>query len=506
MNEKFGLEFKTPPTTGTKEFTRYWQEEKFLLCSINLAKSAKALPLVSARSYDLVVVDEAHHCKNKTSRNWQAVNALQKRFMLLLTATPVQNNLLELYNLITLLKPGQLNTDQFFKKHFISGKDLKKPKQKEDLRGLLSEVMIRNTRSSVNIGLPKRWAHTFRAEPSEIELQLYSEISNFVRLYYGKEKGGLDRLTLTVLQQEAGSSPAALLKTLNKLLTRTNADNTSIDADLHGSRGLGTDLRGQIQVGMGKDGKLIDAEVKKSGRKKSEVRVRKKSAKEIAGISRLIELAKSAVGTAKANMLLDIIRKNQNEKVLVFTHFQETLAWLADFLRKQGIESVEFHGRLSAAEKDEAIEKFRTKTNILLCTESGGEGKNLQFCNTLVNFDLPWNPMRIEQRIGRIHRFGQTREVFVFNLALKNSVEDYLLRILDEKINMFELVVGEIDMIVGKLEEESSLEDLIMDIWTGNTEADQGFESLSQQMIQAKKEYLQSKELDRELFEKDYEV
>ena len=108
---------------------------------------------------------------------------------------------------------------------------------------------------------------------------------------------------------------------------------------------------------------------------------------------------------------------------------------------------------------------------MLLCTESGGEGRNIQFCNTLINFDVPWNPMAIEQRIGRIDRIGQQREVFVFNLVTRGTLEEQMLHALDEKISMFELVVGEVGAILGGLEEDRDFADLMLDAWLQTTEA-----------------------------------
>ena len=100
-----------------------------------------------------------------------------------------------------------------------------------------------------------------------------------------------------------------------------------------------------------------------------------------------------------------------------------------------------------------------------MCTELGGEGRNIQFCNTLINFDVPWNPMAIEQRIGRIDRIGQQREVFVFNLVTRDTLEEQILHLLDEKISMFELVVGEVGAILGSLEEDRDFADLMLDAW-----------------------------------------
>ena len=145
---------------------------------------------------------------------------------------------------------------------------------------------------------------------------------------------------------------------------------------------------------------------------------------------------------------------------------------------------------------------------LLLCSESGGEGRNLQFCNTLINFDIPWNPMAIEQRIGRIDRIGQTREVFVFNLATSDTIEDEVLRILDEKINMFELVVGEVGAILGELDERQDFSTLVLDAWLQST--DQGrqsaFAALEGQLVAARRQYEDAKQLDDALFGEELEA
>jgi superfamily II DNA/RNA helicase len=161
---------------------------------------------------------------------------------------------------------------------------------------------------------------------------------------------------------------------------------------------------------------------------------------------------------------------------------------------------------MTGPEKDRAIELFRGDVPLLLCTESGGEGRNLQFCNTLINFDLPWNPMAIEQRIGRIHRIGQTRDVFIFNLALRGTLEERVLSILDEKINMFELVVGEIDAILGEMSEEQDFAELVFAAWVENTDAerDEAFAFLGERLAEAKKEYDAAKSLDEELFGEEF--
>src|SRR3989337_2991949 len=109
--------------------------------------------------------------------------------------------------------------------------------------------------------------------------------------------------------------------------------------------------------------------------------------------------------------------------------------YISELFHRHGIPHVMFRGDMTLREKDEAISAFKGDVPVLISTESGGEGRNMQFCNTIINFDLPWNPMRIEQRVGRLHRIGQTRDGFLFNLSVKETIEDYIIEILDSKIN-----------------------------------------------------------------------
>ena len=145
---------------------------------------------------------------------------------------------------------------------------------------------------------------------------------------------------------------------------------------------------------------------------------------------------------------------------------------------------------------------------VLICTDSGGEGHNLQFANTLINFDLPWNPMRIEQRVGRIHRIGQTREVFVFNMCTVGSLEQRVLRVLSDKIRMFELVVGEVGSILGNLDQGEEFESLVLDLWLKSRtpqDLDAAFEGLGERLLAAQEEYVKTRELDEALFGEDYQ-
>jgi SNF2 family DNA or RNA helicase len=157
--------------------------------------------------------------------------------------------------------------------------------------------------------------------------------------------------------------------------------------------------------------------------------------------------------------------------------------------------------------KNQAIADFQDRAQVLLSTEAAGEGRNLQFCRTMVNFDIPWNPMRIEQRVGRIHRVGQTRPVRIYNLSALGTVEDYLLQLLDQKLNMFELVIGEMDMILGHLSDERDFEDLLLDVWVqgqSENELQAGFNQLGERLLQARQAYQRTREYDEALLGEDF--
>ena len=193
---------------------------------------------------------------------------------------------------------------------------------------------------------------------------------------------------------------------------------------------------------------------------------------------------------------------------MVFVHHRDSMTHLAELLRGQGMAPLLFDGSMSGPDKDKAVAAFRESGKLLLCSESGGEGRNLQFCNTLVNFDIPWNPMAIEQRIGRIDRIGQTREVFVLNLVTAGTIEDAMLRILDEKINMFELVVGEVGAILGEIDDAQDFSSMVLDAWLQSTDEgrEAAFAALEGQLLAARRQYDDAKKLDDALFGNDLDA
>jgi SNF2 family DNA or RNA helicase len=222
----------------------------------------------------------------------------------------------------------------------------------------------------------------------------------------------------------------------------------------------------------------------------------------------IFDLASSVAESAKGIQLGKMLAARQS-KTVVFTEFFPTLDQLRRVCEQHDVPHAFFSGDLSRAEKDAAIAHFRDHARVLLSTGAGGEGRNLQFADTIVNFDLPWNPMRIEQRVGRVHRIGQNHDVFVFNYCQAGTVEEQILRVLHDKINMFELVVGEMDAILGTLDDARDFAEIVMDLWISGRESgdvEQSFEELARRLLDAKKHHVKVQQLDEALFAHDFEV
>jgi SNF2 family DNA or RNA helicase len=467
---KFRLEFSVAAGNSAAGAREYWETTDRVLTSLSFAKSPKRAELVTAAPWDLVIVDEAHHCKNRATRNWQLVNALKRRHMFLLTATPVQNDLVELFSLLTLLEPGHLRTEADFKRQYVRRGNPRDPRNRERLRSLLSEVMVRNTRSLVQMDLPPRYAQTLFAAPGEPERELRESVTHFLReripRLLGTSGDSMDKGD----SEEPGSSSPSVAR-----LTRMQLSAVLGALGSHPAALAGTLAR---------------------------------VAEHDPAAAKLRSQAESIERAAKDEQLLELIGQSRDHKMLVFVHYRRTLQHLQRLLAQAEIPCSTFSGDQSNQEKDAAVAALRDQVPVMLCTESGGEGRNLQFADTLVNFDLPWNPMRIEQRIGRVHRIGQTRDVFVFNLCVAGSLESRILRVLNEKIRMFELVVGEIGSILGNLEGGEDFESMVLNLWvrsTSDTELDRSFDSLGESLLSAQEEYLRAKELDDALFGDDYE-
>ncbi len=508
---KFGLEFNLAASGWDRGD---WTQRQRVIASISLAKSRRHFDLCSAEPWDLVIVDEAHHCKNRTTRNWQLVNALKRRHIFLLTATPVQNNLIELYNLLTLLEPGHLKTEADFKKNFVTRGNPRDPRNRRVLRDLLSQVMVRNTRSLVNIELPRRYAQTISLEAGEDEARLYRHLDSYLRWRCQPLHAG------TATHDDAGETDDSsgnnealpVLATIAEGVIQQSRGNQAASQP-HGQGETKWAEMEELWRHPPDDLPLlnrlqINSILMAAGSHPLALR----PALERLGLQDhragpLVELVRGLTQSAKEKKLLELLGQNRSQKTLVFANFRATLDHLAGLLERHGIRFVLFTGSQSQLEKELAIDQFKHDVPVMLCSDSGGEGFNLQFCNTLINFDLPWNPMRIEQRIGRVHRIGQTREVFVFNLCTRGSLEEKILSVLNDKLRMFELVVGEIGSILGNTEKGEDFESLVLDLWLksrGQEDLETAFSDLGDSLIEAQSDYLKTKELDEALFGEDF--
>ena len=399
--------------------------------------AARRDPLKSALTgdqWDLIIVDEAHRVRAPRSASGKLIRELRSRHLLLLTATPVENRLQDLYEIVSLVAPGLLGTAAQFRAAHGAGSAAPEhePRNVAALRKRTAEVMIRHRRSEVSVLLPQRLAETLRVEPSGPERDWYSDLTARVRAEAVTATPSR-RLALRSVAKLAGSSPAAAAPTLAKV-----------------------------------------------------------------GWDDLAARAGALAAPAKVAVLLDQLKRytGNGEKVLVFTAFRRTLDQLAGHLAAAGLPAATYHGSLPRAEKERAIATFRDDAPILLSTESAGEGRNLQFCHVMVNMDLPWNPMQIEQRLGRLHRVGQDHDVLLTNLVASGTIEEQVLRVLEAKINLFELVVGELDMILGRVDDDFDFETTVFDAFVASgddAEFGDRMAAIGDDLAKARTDYLASR-------------
>ena len=480
--EELAVKFGLPDfiTSADAEFralgSAAWERFPRLIASIATARRAEHRAALAQIPYDLVIVDEAHHLKNRNSASWKFINDLQRKYILLLTATPVENDLDELYNLITLLKPGQLKTPREFRRQFVVQRrpaPAQKPRPTARAARRCNGAPHAQPGACQAAAAPGQYASPVPFARRSQLLPGRQRLCAPDILYLSPHEGGsdgdgcrdgeqdglrqVDRFALLTLQREIGSSPQAAEPTLRALAARAKDP-----ARREGLIALADQAAQHPPLGQSRG-------------------PRKTAAHHSATIP--------------------------PKKSLIFTHFRRTLNRLAERLREMGLSLVVYHGEMDTSAKNQAIDDFEHHAQVLLSTEAAGEGRNLQFCRTMINFDIPWNPMRIEQRVGRIHRVGQTRDVRIYNLSARGTVEDYLLEILDQKLNMFELVIGEMDMILGELSDERDFEDLLLDIWVQSQNAESlqtGFNQLGEALLQARQTYQKTREYDDALFGEDF--
>lgn len=305
----------------------------------------------------------------------------------------------------------------------------------------LSEVMLRNRRAVVGGFMPRHARHwELDLSPREVEIQdKMEQIIHEGFVVATQQRRNAVGFLMTTWQKMLASSSLALRRSLERRCARLAEADT-------------IDRLSQEMLDDYLNEELDDSDV--------EGYVKEAISGEIERLQDIIGQLKGITVDAKAAALIanlrDIFAEEPDGKVLIFTQFRDTQSMLQGLISERGWTAHLFHGGLNVAEKDRAVEQFRNGTGpqVLISTEAGGEGRNLQFAHLLVNYDLPWNPMRVEQRIGRVDRVGQEHPVLVFNFHVRGSIESRILEVLDQRINLFEDSIGGLEPILGDAEDD----------------------------------------------------
>jgi ERCC4-related helicase len=464
-----------------------------IICSYEFA--AKKADELRSIAWDLVVFDEAHRLRNVFKKDGSArakelKKALQDRFKILLTATPLQNSLMELYGIVSMIDESHFGGENAFRAQYVSNG--KSGGALDGLRSRLQPICHRSLRRQVqeagHISFVRRNAQTFHFEPGAAEQELYDRLSKFLQrtdtVSYGDKTNAL---VILQVRKVLGSSTFAVARYLEALIERLRsrkpADVTMTD-----------DIESMVE---------LEEEAGEEADEDTAVTVTQEMIEaEIAELQSYLALANSIAKNAKGEELLkrlprvldEIEGKGGARKAVIFTESVRTQLYLRELLEQHGYAGqvvlmngqngdqqsretyaqwLEKHrgtdkvsGSKSADMKAAIVEAFKgDDKTILIATESGAEGINLQFCSLLVNFDLPWNPQRVEQRIGRCHRYGQKIDVTVVNmLNLKNQTEQRIHELLSEKFHLFEGVFGASDEVLGTLSSGVDFEKQVLEI------------------------------------------
>jgi SNF2 family DNA or RNA helicase len=404
LREKFELDFVC---NYDDEFDGFTAHDR-IVASVDTAKTSSNFEDVVGRRWDVLVLDEAHYVRNDDTRRYELLDTVEYEEAFFATATPIQNDVSDLYNLVDLVRPGLLGTRSEFDERFVADADDAQLKNTSQLQRLLDRVMIRNRREETDIDFTNREVHTNTFRPSSAERELYDTVTEYVRSNYAERDA--KHLVMLLLQKEVVSSPRAVLATVRKW------------------------LRGEGSATI-------------SSSERSELR-------------RIRDVAESITDTSKQRRLRDIVegvdRNMETTRVVVFTQFRPTQDGVAESARRLDQPVHVVNGDLSSEQKDAVVEEFEREGGVLVATDSISEGRNMQFCNVLVNYDLPWNPMKVEQRIGRVDRIGQHREVHVYNLALEGTVEEHVLEKLYGKIDLFTQSIGGLRDILSRMEQSGT--------------------------------------------------
>jgi superfamily II DNA/RNA helicase len=499
--ESLILENKNYNTLKKSAKKNPFDQKKIVICSYQFARAkAEDIQLIT---WDLAVIDEAHRLRNvykPDNRIGNAIkNALSHSRKALLTATPLQNSLLELYGLVSIIDEHTFGDIKSFRSQFLKSTD---GDNFQDLRDRLKSVCIRNLRRQVQeyIRYTNRIPLTIKFEPSIEEQRLYDEVSEYLQrdLLYALPQGQRHLITM-ILRKLLASSSFAIAGTLNSLIKRLNEE-------------LKNDESANIAAALAEDYELLD-EVEDEWNENESDDPNILSKEDVAGIKNEIaeleafkNIAESISHNSKGLKLLTALKEGfakmdneANRKAIIFTESTRTQTYLFNLLQEHYPDKVvlfngsnnddlsnkiykswlqkhlgtdKVSGSPTADKRAALVEHFKNEAVIMIATEAASEGINLQFCSLIINYDLPWNPQRIEQRIGRCHRYGQKFDVVVVNfLNIKNAADVRVFQLLDEKFKLFSGVFGASDDVLGSIESGVDFEKRISEIYqTARTE------------------------------------
>lgn len=477
-------------------FNPFDTENQVVICSYNFAsRNADALHAIP---WDLVIMDEAHRLRNVyksgnvTGKRLQA--ALQGRKKLLLTATPLQNNLMELYGLVSIIDKHVFGDAKTFREMYVSvtNADIRNRNLKRRLEGFCKRTLRKQVTEYVRY--TGRHALLQEYSPTADEETLYNNISDYLQTdkLYALPAGQRTLITM-VLRKLLASSSFAIAGTLDSLIARLESQLHGIETELDlEDYDAYTELTDE---GDDSTGEAADSPEDAQHRREGILR-------ELEQLKQFAVLANSITVNAKGDNLIAALAQGferieelgGQRKAVIFTESRRTQQYLLNLLSHHGYagqivflngvnndniskqiytawkERHQNDGAVSGSRqadmKAAVVEEFRDRANILIGTEAAAEGINLQFCSLIVNYDLPWNPQRIEQRIGRCHRYGQKNDVVVINfLNRKNAADRRVYELLDQKFRLFEGVFGSSDDVLGSIEYGVDFEKRIASIY-----------------------------------------
>jgi len=425
-----------------------WQRENQAITSIDFAKRKDVLPYLKSVNWDLVIVDEAHKMAayrygdklSKTER-YKLGSAISKNseHLLFLTATPHKGDPENFRLFLDLLVPGFFAKQELIEES-IENKDnpLFIRRLKEDLKDFDGKPIFTH-----------RYPKTIKFRLSVDEKKLYNELSRYVISQYNRalqtDKRRNVAFALLILQRRMASSTYALLRSLERrkerledLLKEPELPKETLTLDLEEIEDYEEESRWEQE---NKWETLSIAENRKELKKEiASLEKMQQMAKEI--LKEECEVKLAELKKAIAEGMKKIREMKGNEKILVFTESRDTMEYLVKRIRSWGYTVNFIHGGMKLEDRIEAEKIFKNKTQILVATEAAGEGINLQFCHLMINYDIPWNPNRLEQRMGRIHRYGQQKDVYIFNLVAEDTREGQVLSKLFDKLEEIRKSLG----------------------------------------------------------------